>query len=114
MKRFILALVVGVCAFASGAHADTLENLFGNTLVVTYPSGNQERFYYDADGGFRMQMQAGEIEAHWTRDGESVCIAMEGVPPQCAPMPEGKAAGDAWEQPSPNGGVVRYEILEGR
>lgn len=110
--RLIAALAAFAC-IAAPASADTLESLFGNTLTVSYPSGNIERFYFDADGGFTMVMQGAEIPARWAREGEAVCILMQGAPPQCSEFPAGKAVGDSWEAEGPNG-AVRYEISAGR
>lgn len=96
------------------AGADTIDNLDGNTLVVTYPSGNVERFHVDADGGFAMTFASGQqMQARWTREGDQFCVLAEGAPPGCSTFPADKSVGDSWTQETPNG-AVRYEIVAGR
>lgn len=107
---------VAALAAAPLASADTLENLHGNTLQVSYPSGQIERFYIDADGTFSMsingEMLAGTLP--WTREGDQFCVVVEGQEPQCSDFPADKAVGDAWEVERPDGTVAQYEIVAGR
>jgi hypothetical protein len=113
--RGAIAAAAVLTAAAGTAAADTIDNLFGNTLLVSYPSGNQERFYFDADGAFRMIVHDDvEISAAWTRDGDNICITMEDLEPQCSAFPADKAPGESWEKAGENGETVRYQIVEGR
>jgi hypothetical protein len=114
MRLAIMAASAAVLA-AGPAAADTIDELFGNTLVVSYPGGNQERFYFDADGGFRMLVHDDvEISANWTREGDNICITMEDAESQCSAFPADKVVGDSWEKFDEDGETIRYEIVAGR
>ncbi len=117
MSRIGLAAFIGCTWFAAApAAADTIENLFGNTLLVTYPSGTVERFFIDADGTFTMEMYGERIDQpiRWTRDGDQFCVVLEGRDPDCSDFPADKTIGDTWEVARPDGQIALYEIVAGR
>ncbi|MEZ6023966.1 MAG: hypothetical protein R3C16_11255 [Hyphomonadaceae bacterium] len=114
MRLALLAASAWIAA-AGFAAADTIESLYGNTLQVTYPGGNVERFHVDAGGGFTLVLATGQsVSAQWERQGDQFCVVAEGAPPGCSDFPMDKSVGDSWEQTRADGAVVRYEIVEGR
>ena len=52
MKKFAAALALGAALIAAPAFAGTMDNTYGNTIVVTYPSGAQALYFFNADGTF--------------------------------------------------------------
>lgn len=114
MRR--LAMTVAALALSAGvAWADTIENLYGNTLLVTYPSGAVERFFINEDGTMEVEIGGQLLGAMpWTRDGDQFCVAPEGTPPQCSDFPADKAVGDSWEVTRPDGRTAHYSIVAGR
>lgn len=112
MRRALL--VAAALAVATPAAADTLDALYGNTLVVTYPSGNAHRFHIDENGAITLIAQTGERHyAMWRVEGDQFCVTSDSGSPSCAPLPQDKAVGDTWQLETP-AGVARYEIVAGR
>ena len=52
MKRFAAMLAFGVALSSGAAFADTIQNGYGNTFVVTRGDGAQVRYQFNEDGTF--------------------------------------------------------------
>lgn len=115
MKKTIAALVLGVSMFASPALADTMENSYGNTIVVTYASGAQATYHFNADGTFSGTAPGGsQMAGTFTVEDDQLCLsAPNGQPPQCVSVAAGKNVGDTWTQTASDGSQISVELRAG-
>jgi len=116
MKKFAVALGVAVSLFASPAFADTMENTYGNTIVVTYPSGAEAQYFFNADGTFTGTAPGGSTMAgRWTVEGANLClIPPSGQAPSCTTIQADKNVGDTWQQLATDGSQINVELRAGR
>lgn len=113
MRTLILALAItlaGVGAVAAG----TIENAFGNTLVVRAPSGDESRWLYNEDGTYLMHAGQTSVNGSWTQVGLELCMIPAGGERQCYNLPaEEKHVGDSWTAPGADGETTIL-IIAGR
>ncbi len=114
MKRLAALIGAGALVFAAPAFADTIENGYGNTFVVTAGEVTV-RYHFNEDGTFQAtapdgSTQAGRYEA---ADGQ-LCFLGEGDARQCAPLVSGKNVGDTWQQLDANGNEITVTLEAGR
>ena len=116
MKKFIAALTFAM-AMTGGpaAFADTIENGYGNTFLVTLGDGTAVRYHFNADGTFMSTgadgaTQSGRYEA---ANGQ-ICFLAEADQRQCAPLVSGKNVGDTWQQLDASGNQITVTIEPGR
>jgi opacity protein-like surface antigen len=116
MKKLAAALAVAVALIAAPAFADTMQNTYGNTIVVTYPSGAEARYFFNEDGTFTGTAPGGSTTAgRWTAEGEQLClIPPSGQAPSCTTIQAGKNVGDAWTQLGSDGSEINVELRAGR
>lgn len=116
MKKFVAALALGVAMIATPAMADTMQNTYGNTIVVTYPSGAQAMYYFNADGTFTGTAPGGSTMAgRYTAEGDQLClIPPSGQAPQCTTIAMDKSVGDTWTQNAADGAEISVELRAGR
>jgi len=116
MKKFVAALALGVALVAAPAYADTMENSYGNTIVVTYPNGAQATYQFNADGTFTGTAPGGsQMAGTFTVEGDQLCLtAPNGQPPQCVTVAADKNVGDTWQQTAADGSAISVELRAGR
>ena len=116
MKTFIAALTLGVALIAAPAFADTMENTYANTIVVTYPNGGQVLYYFNADGTFTGTAPGGsQMAGRYTAEGDQLClIPPNGQAPQCTTVATDKNVGDTWQQLAADGSQINVELRAGR
>ena len=116
MKKFVAALALGVAMIATPAMADTIENTYGNTIVVTYPNGSHALYHFNADGTFTGVAPGGSTMAgRYTAEGDQLClIPPSGQAPQCTAIALDKNVGDTWTQTATDGSQINVELRAGR
>lgn len=116
MKKFVAALAVGAALFTGAAFADTMENTYGNTIVVTYANGGQALFFFNADGTFTGTAPGGsQMAGTYTVQGDQLClISPNGQAPQCTALQAEKNVGDTWQQTAADGSQISVELRAGR
>jgi hypothetical protein len=116
MRKFVAALALGVAMIATPAMADTMQNTYGNTIVVTYPSGAQATYHFNADGTFTGTAPGGsQMAGTYTAEGDQLCLVPpNGQPPQCTTIATDKNVGDTWSQTAADGSAINVELRAGR
>lgn len=116
MKKFVAALALGVAMIATPAMADTIENSYGNTIIVTYGNGSQAQYHFNADGTFTGVAPGGShMAGRYTVEGGQLClIPPSGAAPQCTSVTAGKNVGDTWTQTATDGSQISVELRAGR
>ncbi|OQW55793.1 MAG: hypothetical protein A4S17_05660 [Proteobacteria bacterium HN_bin10] len=115
MKKTIAALVLGVSMFASPAVADTMENAYGNTIVITYPSGASARYHFNADQTFTLIAPDGaQVTGSYEIAGDQICLTPAGGERACTQYVAGKSVGDSWTQVATDGSQITVTLQAGR
>lgn len=115
MKRFAAVLAFGVVLSGGAAFAETIQNGYGNTFVVTLGNGQSARYQFDADGTFRATGPDGSTQAgHYESANGQLCFLGEGDARQCAPLVADKNVGDTWQQLDANGNQITVTLEAGR
>jgi hypothetical protein len=126
MKQLALftVCVVAVAGLAGHALADTMDETFGNTVVITNAKGEVSKSWPKADGTFASEGPNGEKgSGTWAlKDGKTCSTpnlpadAAPGTPPpteSCAEYQPNHKVGDKWTQPDADGNSVTVEIVKG-
>ncbi|MGE0740965.1 MAG: hypothetical protein AB7O98_06445 [Hyphomonadaceae bacterium] len=114
MKRFAVALAFGLFA-AGAAFADTIENGYGNTFVVTLGDGTSARYHFNADGTFAATGPDGStMNGRYEVANGQLCFLGEGDARQCTELVAGKNVGDTWQQTDANGNQITVSLEAGR
>ncbi len=115
MKRFAAAVVLSL-GLALPAAADTIDELFANTLTLTDGAGKVTTVLVSADGRMEQVNGAGMWAAgFWTQKDGRFCWTARGASELCIPLEAGKAVGDSWDIAGPTGRTVwTAEIVAGR
>ena len=115
MKKFAAILALGVAMTAGAALADTIENGYGNTFVVTTGDGATLHYHFDADGSVTVAMPDGSTGAgtYEVTDGQ-LCITPAGGEAGCAAYVGDKNVGDTWTQTAADGSTISVTLQEGR
>lgn len=116
MKKFVAALTLGAALITGPAFAGTMDNTFGNTIVVTYPNGAQALYFFNADGTFTGTAPGGsQMAGTYTAEGENLClIPPSGQTPTCTTIATDKNVGDTWTQGASDGSQISVELRAGR
>lgn len=116
MKKILASLTLGAALIAGPAFAGTMDNTYGNTIVVTYANGSQVLYYFNADGTFTGTAPGGsQMAGRYTTEGEQLClIPPNGQPPQCTTVAVDKNVGDTWTQNAADGSEISVELRAGR
>jgi hypothetical protein len=114
MKKLAAIAGFAVALAAGSAFADTIENGYGNTFVVTL--GNETvRYHFNADGTFAATGSNGATQTgRYEVANGPICFLGEGDARQCAPLLSGKNVGDTWQQADANGNQITVTIEAGR
>ena len=116
MKKMLAGLALGAALIASPAFAGTMDNTYDNTIVVTYASGAQALYHFNADGTFTGVAPGGSTMAgRYTAEGDQLClIPPSGAAPQCTTIAMDKNVGDTWAQTAADGSQINVELRAGR
>lgn len=113
MKK-LAALVFAASMLAGSAFADTIENNYANTFVVT-AGAEVIRYTFNADGTFTATPASGAAQSgRYEVAGEQVCFLGAENQRQCAPIVSGKNVGDTWQQLDANGNQISITLEAGR
>jgi hypothetical protein len=115
MKKFAALLAFGAVLGAGAAFADTIENGYGNTFVVSLADGATVRYHFNADGTFAAIAPDGSTQSgrYETGDGQ-ICFLGEADARTCAPLVSGKNVGDTWQQLDSGGNEITVTLEAGR
>lgn len=115
MKRLAALVAIAAFAVAAPAFADTIENGYGNTFVVTLDNGASARYHFNEDGTFAATGPDGSTSTgRYEAANGQLCFLGEGDQRQCAPLVSGKNVGDTWEQLDANGSPITVTLQAGR
>lgn len=115
MKKFAALTTLGLSLMAGPAFADTMQNAFGNTVVVTYASGAVARYQFNADGGFSATAPDGtSVTGIWNLANGELCLLPQGASLVCTPYAGDKSVGDTWTQNGSDGSAITVSLLAGR
>lgn len=100
MKTFAAVLAFGVALGGAAALADTIQNGYGNTFVVTNAAGQIVRYHFNEDGTFGGVAPGGSTMAgtYTATDGQLCLIPPSGAAPMCTAIAADKNVGDTWTQ----------------
>src|SRR5262249_12446143 len=113
MKAKLVAALIAGLSFAGAAHADTIDNFFGNTLSATGQNGTA-RFLFNADGTFQIVQANGQtVAGTWTRQGSQICTTLGGQAQPCHDY-AAHNVGDTWTETLPNGQTATFALTAGR
>lgn len=117
MLRTLTFAAAMVCVSAGAALAQgTMDNLFGNTVTTTSADGVTVSWRFDPDNTYSATLPNGtNASGSWAVTGHDLCVTpSDGSPVQCAPLAEGKTAGDTWTVTNAEGAVTTVSIIAGR
>ncbi len=115
MKRFAAVLALGVALTAGAAFADTIQNMYGNTIIVTYPNGGEALYHFNEDGTFTGVAPGGsQVAGRWTADGDQICLTPPNGQQACTQVAQDKNVGDTWQQTGIDGSAVTVTLRAGR
>jgi len=114
MKKFVAVLAFGMALSAGAAFADTIQNGYGNTFVVTL--GDQTvRYHFNEDGTFVATGPDGSTQSgRYEVTADQVCFLGQGDARECAPVVSGKNVGDTWQQLDASGNEITITLQAGR
>jgi len=114
MKKFVAALAFGL-AFAGAAQAQSIDNAFGNTIVVTLQNGASLRYHFNADRSFTLFTPDGASAAGtWEITGDQLCLTSEAMGRSCSALGEDRQVGDTWTSTGGDGSPVTITLQRGR
>jgi hypothetical protein len=116
MKKFAAVLAFGLALGGGAAFADTIQNGYGNTFVVTRADGAQVRYQFNEDGTFTGLAPGGSTMAgtYTAADGQLCLIPPSGAAPQCTAIAADKNVGDTWTQTGTDGTEISVTLEAGR
>jgi hypothetical protein len=115
MKKLAAALAFAAALAGGAAVADTMENAYGNTIVVTYPNGAAAHYHFNADGTFSVAMPDGtSVSGAYEIAGDQICLTPTGGERACTGYVAGKSVGDTWTQTATDGSTITVTLQAGR
>jgi len=116
MKKFAAVLALGIAMSSGAAFADTIQNGFGNTFVVTTAQGATLNYTFDADGSFRIGMPDGSSATgtYAVANGQLCLTPAGGGAAQCSAYQGDKNVGDTWTQAAGDGSQISVTLRAGR
>jgi hypothetical protein len=117
MKKLAALVVLGslLSAGAAFAQQSTMQNTFGNTIVVTYTSGAEARYFFNEDGTFTGVAPGGsQMAGRWTVEGEQLCLIPPSGQQACTTIAGDKGVGDTWQQTGSDGSAITVTLQAGR
>jgi hypothetical protein len=116
MTRLVAVLAAGVALVAAPAFADTMQNAYSNTIVVTRAGASEETLYhFNADGTFTGVAPGGsQMAGRFTLEGDQLCLIQPDGQPACTGVAADKNVGDTWTQLGVDGTEINVELRAGR
>ncbi len=106
MKKRLAALGLGTALFSTAAIAGAMENIIGNTLVVSGANGTM-RVTMAADGTYTSDSG---ISGTWTAENGELCTTRSTGESNCVPLPEDAAVGSSWDSEDATGAAVTVTV----
>jgi hypothetical protein len=115
MKKLAAMIAFGAVCAAGAAFADTIENGYGNTFVVTNGEGVTVRYQFNADLTFAATAPDGSTVSgtYEVADGQ-LCLTPAGGERGCTQYVGDKNVGDTWTQAATDGGQITVMLEAGR
>ncbi|MGE0597236.1 MAG: hypothetical protein AB7P07_12805 [Hyphomonadaceae bacterium] len=113
MKKLLIACAM-ITAFAAPAFADTMENGYGNTFVVTNAAGEVAHYMFDEGGTFSAMAGEQHVTGAWEVADGQLCITPEGGERGCTAYSGDKNVGDTWTQNGTDGSEISVTLQAGR
>lgn len=115
MKKLAAALVFAATLTSGAAFADTIQNGYGNTFVVTTADGGSLNYYFNQDGTFSATSGGQTIASgtYQVADGQ-LCVTAAGGQPACSAYVGDKNVGDTWSQTAGDGSTINVTLQAGR
>jgi len=118
MLKFAAALAMSAAFMTSAAFAqtDTMQTAYGNTVVVTEPSGSVLRYHFNADHTFDVVTPHDvTVTGTYVINGGQICLTYQGRDAaECAEHVTGKNVGDTWTQRGSDGSQISVSLQAGR
>ncbi len=116
MKKFVARLALGAAMIATPALADTMQNSYANTIVVTPAAGGEETlFHFNADGTFNGVAPGGsQMAGTFTIQGDQLCMQYPNGNQGCTAIQADKNVGEKWQQTGIDGSAISVELRAGR
>jgi hypothetical protein len=120
-----LLLVAAAVLVAAPAYAGTMDNTYGNTVLVTNAKGEVTTLLFEADGSYTAKGKDEKgadvtISGKWEIKDGKYCATpnpVEGQPApvqNCSEYVDGKTVGDKWDQKGIENEAITVEIKAGR
>ena len=114
MKKFVAALAFGL-ALAGAANAQSIDNAFGNTVVVTLESGASLRYLFNPDNTFTLHAPDGAAhQGRWEITGGQLCLTSEAMGRSCSALEGDRQVGESWTSTSADGSTITLTLQRGR
>lgn len=114
MKSFVAALMIAGVLGAGAAFAQTMNNAYNNTVVITYPNGAVVRYHFNADNTFMAHTPNGHVMGTYAIEGDQICLTPQGGQRACSPYEANRNVGDTWTQTAADGTTIQVRIDAGR
>jgi hypothetical protein len=115
MKKLAALVALGALLSAGAAFAQTMQNAYNNTIVVTNASGAQARYHFNADGTFTIHTPDGQqVAGTYAIEGDQICLTPTGGERACTQYVGDKNVGDTWTQAGTDGSQVTVTLQAGR
>jgi hypothetical protein len=116
MRKIAALVALGALLCAGAAFAQsTMQNTFGNTIVVTYASGAEARYFFNEDGTFTGVAPGGsQMAGRWRADGDQLCLIPPSGEEACTAAAGDKNVGDTWQQTASDGSQITVTLQAGR
>lgn len=115
MRKFAALVAFGAVLFAGAASAQMMQGTYDNTIVVTYASGAQVRYHFNADNTFSLLTPDGQtVTGAYAVEGEQICLTPTGGERACTQYVGDKNVGDTWTQTATDGSQITITLEAGR
>jgi hypothetical protein len=118
MLKFAAALAMSAALMmgAAVAQTDTMQTAYGNTVVVTEPSGAVVRYHFNADHSFDVVTPDGHtVPGTYQIANGQICLTYATrTEAECTEHVTGKNVGDTWTQRSSSGDQIAVSLQAGR
>ena len=116
MKRIAANIAAAAVALAAApAFADTVQNAYGNTIVVTEANGVVVRYHFNADGSFELIGPDNQpVHGSYAVANGQICLTPAGGQAACTQYVGDKNVGDTWTQPASDGSQITVTLQAGR
>ncbi len=115
MKKLFIAAALAAALAAGPAVADTLDNAYENTIVITYANGAEARYHFNADNTFGVHTPDGQhVHGTYEVSGDQICLTPQGGQRACTQLVAGRNVGDTWTQTATDGSTINVRLEAGR